>query len=455
MTLLRKIMTQAIFWILMLITSLFYAPLIAAEYQHPIPIFFCLSLFFLVLLPLLAGALQYICYRKKWDRNYFVRIPILVIAIVLYLPNLQDEELIETGWSLDEFTSNDPEALKSYDLLETFMSSSINERAKLIDKHGIINRCRKETLDYSSEQNQKNIELTWQENGNLLRKFSNLNNFDKIISYRKNLPLVEKPSLQLALLRNITFLYIDYANVKSAQGKVDESIRLLEEIYVITRKIAPSTLTLIDRMICVAVFDIVLAETSNFINRYDFSEKQIKLLAEIFTPLDDELSMKQFFKGEYLVNEELLSLKYSNMLQQAYLFKKNRTLNNIKKYFMMVIEESSVAPFSTTKSEQYWKDYTENVDPTNPVGWMLSQIALPSLAHNQSCIIKLKIKSQLFYLLLADKCGQNPSVLDPFTGEMYKKDKQGNYRSAGPDQKYFTDDDILLTNPKTKTKRGK
>jgi hypothetical protein len=55
------------------------------------------------------------------------------------------------------------------------------------------------------------------------------------------------------------------------------------------------------------------------------------------------------------------------------------------------------------------------------------------------------VKHDLFIIKLARRMNKTLELTDPFTGQPYREDvEEGTVRSAGEDQKYYTDDDIVV-----------
>ena len=265
-------------------------------------------------------------------------------------------------------------------------------------------------------------------------------------------------------LRRLAVLYSGYVYLQTEQGHTQNAVNELVKLDSVFKKLSVNARLIVTKLVCFARFNIGL-ETANFIvNNPKTSRETLQLLSEHFTPLSDEqLSLRNSLISEYLMFKKTLdiSLGKDYSLPETPFLKCNSALRlykNLCDRWVAVWEESgesekakllvwpsiypdwlpSVSVDSEGKLPWYYTCY-------NPIGSMLIQILTPALERVFETKTKMKVRDDLFQIVLNKRLGKKTSLKARAYSDNYIIDT-ANKRifSPGPDGKAHTEDDIKL-----------
>jgi hypothetical protein len=128
-------------------------------------------------------------------------------------------------------------------------------------------------------------------------------------------------------------------------------------------------------------------------------------------------------------------------------FRKNQTRNEQIRYLDLVLEDLSQQPPDITSSARYAENFSSQLHVRNIMGSALVIMSRPNLSRLVNVTSKAKVASDLLALEMSSLSGRTLSLPDFFTGDEYLRDpKTRGWRSAGPDRRHGTKDDITLDN---------
>ncbi|MFC1498859.1 hypothetical protein ACFLS1_10380, partial [Verrucomicrobiota bacterium] len=126
-------------------------------------------------------------------------------------------------------------------------------------------------------------------------------------------------------------------------------------------------------------------------------------------------------------------------------FRRNRTARDFRKHFDLLIEGAEQKPPDFSRSNDYSEKYTRRPRLRNLGGWFVVAMAAPSYCRAQETASETKVWSDLLAIELYEQLGESIKLQDYFTGGEYFLDEEtGTWRSAGPDKKQGTKDDIWI-----------
>lgn len=400
---------------------------------------------------IVAYIFQKVIVKKKLDQKRFARIGLMVVISLLAIPKFIDDEPIENDWTFEEIAPS-PEVQKSYSQLRKFMSTDIdaNFELKLVNCEDIWGISQKDSILADKVE----IEKLWRENANFINEFAKLNEFEEITDFKHGLNYENNAYFSLSQMRNMYLLYSCMIHLKAEEGDFESALKLFEQSHSIALKGLKGATSFINFMIWNALTNVSMVTAQELMEFEDIEQKDAKALLSILTEIDEEYSMVNSLKGEYLNFKYMLeNVEDSNedfykigMLPTKISLQKNKTLKIMKAHYEAIIDYMQKFPeFDKPKQDEYF--YVDNfpLEVGNLSGWVLTRIAMPSYCSSYENFYKTKIKNEILRLKLTEMIGGDTAqFIDPYTEKPFVKNKDGEYYSPGLDRKFDTEDDVTL-----------
>lgn len=397
--------------------------------------------------------------------------PILLMSAV-FLWSF-DAPPIPNDYTIADIRSAPPDCAQSYELLKSLAENDTNTPGapaiglseEDINRLETINKIFKED-DYDKicaglKSNKENILRIWQNAEKGREVLDKLSKFPEIADLTE--PNIENEIPFVKNFRRLIFIQRAYICLQSCQGNEDIALKEFLKEDNIIRKFNLNARPTLVKLVCIGCFAVNI-ETANFItNNAKTSQGSLVLILHRFTPLTDEqLSLRNSFICEYFMWKNALSkMLNEHMAGRSSTLKFNSSLRLCKNFCdkhialeenRRKIEELSVWPAIYPKLPVaidpncnlpwYYKVY-------NPIGSVLIEILLPAWDKVLEAKTKVKIRSDLFQIVLRKRLGEEVSLKAYAYSDEYIIDtKKKIIFSPGPDGKPYTEDDIkLVINP--------
>lgn len=400
---------------------------------------------------IIAFIVQKVIVKNQWDQKRFIRIALMVGLSLLAIPKFIDDEPIENDWTFEEIAPS-AEIQTSYYQLRKFMSTDIDARPELelVNCEDICVISQKDSILADKVE----IEKTWRENANFISEFAKLNEFEGITDFKHGLTYENKPYFSLSQMRELYLLYSCMIHLKADEADFKRALKLFEESHSIALKGLKGSTSLINFMIWNALANVSMVTAQELMELDDIEQKGAKILLSILTEIDEDYSMINSLKSEYLYSKYMLeNVENSNeefykigMLPTKISLQKNKTLKIMKAHYGAIIDFMQKFPeFDKSKQDEYF--YVDNfpLEVGNLTGWIFTLGPMPSYCSSYKNFYETKIKNEILRLKLTEMIGGDTSkFIDPYTANPFVKNNEGEYYSPGSDRKFDTEDDVTL-----------
>ena len=351
----------------------------------------------------------------------------------------------------------------SYRSLNVFNTTDIDVLKKANSKMG---------EGYKGKINKKDFDEAWEDIIDFRRALEALDKFDVICDVPEDVKFNANTAfLYYKPLKELSKVYGRYFLLKVSDRKAKEAVVPFCRLHNVARKGMKNSTFFINKMIFTSIVEITIDIAYAALSSEKCDTKTLEHLKQYFKSLDStELSMERSIIAEYLVLKNTMheQLSPETFMDSAIIpsftpgkqislhplfsslvyhlgFKPNRSLNEMKTYYALLIDAQNKYPVDTTKVKQYFEAYGKKPPIRNMIGWILNSIAMPDITTYSTRFAKIKVQSDLLSLLISQKLGEPVMIKDLYTGQNLTYKKQGYViRHTGADGKFETEDDIIL-----------
>jgi hypothetical protein len=316
------------------------------------------------------------------------------------------------------------------------------------------------------------IEQAWQEVAEGRAVIDKLSTFDRIADMTDPAWLDisntnDVKTMGFVSYRTLARTYCAYAELKAAQGRHEDAARELVKLQSVAGKAHRDMVILVSKMIWVAIAGRNIEQAYRVASDPACSRDALELLKAGFQPLDDQfVSMRGTAQAEMLAvlygvpamiaqgrTVAMLSASGQQSAVDTWVarpltvlhplfYHPNRTLTGILPYVEKTIAGSEAWPPDLSAASEYLVRYFKTPRLRNPLGVLILRIATPDYSRAVEAAFGHKVRSELLWVYLNKRLGQEVTMNDPFAGAPYAFDADGTPFCVGRDRKAGTPDDV-------------
>lgn len=436
-----------------------------------VPVF--IATLFVVALGGCVGVARF-CRKRELDARGYWRSALLALLAVPVLDVFYDAPPIENDYSVRDITPTNPAILASYDTLMTLGKNGGMKVSTPITCELEV-ECRSNAMAHA-----KLIYQAWDDIAAARAVIEKLDTYPGIADITPQVPLdYNTPILNFMTLRSVVWTYAAYAHLKTAEGQPEEAARQLARLQSVSRKAMPYAVTLVDKMIWIAIANDNMHAAFALMQNAACSSNALEILREGFPVIPEaDISLRRPLIGEYvgiktICIEELgpstflnafdmteidgtgqivnpprspsFTRKMTSCLVYYLTFRRNRTLRDLRAYYDLMVEGAGQHPPDMAQADALAEAYSRRPDIRNLGGWSLVSIAVPSFAFAGKRAFETKILSDLLAIEINVRLNHPMALRDDYAGGPYQRDPQaGRLFSVGPDRMPHTEDDVWL-----------
>lgn len=460
-------------WLYAVILCLIYGLLLSAYGLfrfHDRSLF--LSLLFLALPAVFIGCcfgVSWFCRKRNLDSRGYWRFALLVLLTIPVACLMHDAAPIEHDYSIKDIVPGDQKILESYSTLMLFRKDGGMKVETTITSSNYPD------LLTNALAHAESISRDWDSIAEARAIMEKLDTYPGIADLTPQVQLgTNTPTPNFVTLRSISWAYAAYANLKTAEGYLEEGVKQLAKIQSVTRKVLPYSATIVDKMIWIWIARNNIEAAFAIMQQPQCNSETLEILKTSFPPITEEdISLRRVFITQYIGYKAICEvvLRPSNFLDffvftevgkplpapsfirkatsplVYYLtFRKNRTFRDLRKRTDLLIEGAGRHPPDMSQANNFIYNHDLHPVINNLGGWYLVNIVImASFTSISEAAVKIKILNDLLAIEIGDRLNQPVVLNDYYSDGPYRRDKlTGRPFSVGPDKKPNTDDDIVL-----------
>jgi hypothetical protein len=417
-----------------------------------------------LLLLLICICFLWLCWKRGWDSSGGWRIVILVLLVVVLGVMSIDSPPIKDDYTTADVLIKGRDAEASYQTLMKYFGK--DKSLKVVSPHEMAKAWY--AVDTNLVAYSNIIEKAWNDSVEARRAMHQLGEYDVIVDITPAVSLgTNTPRVSFLALRNLAQTYRPYCLLRTENGESVEAARQLAEFHSAVMKLQRNSALLVTKMIFIALSRQDMETAYGILQHPKCAPEAVSILANAFPSVPGkDVSLRSPMICEYLglknICETFPSDKYVEMFRTYkespgfirrnvsrilchLTFRRNTTVRMFKVWFDPLIAGASQSPMKVLDTEVFFEEHPIRPELTNPGGWCLALVALPSFARSADTASRTKVLSDLLAIELHKRSGDPIDIPDFYSGKPYFVDeKTGKLTSVGPDGIAGTKDDIQL-----------